>query len=247
MSAQGRDPRWVGAAVKKRARREPLSVERIVDAAFKVLASEGYDAVTMRRVAQELGTGQASLYAHVENKAELDALLIDEMSHSVKVPAPEPARWQEQIKQVLRDMRAAMNAHHGVARAILGVIPMTEGPMAAGEAMLAILLAGGINAQIAAWACDLLPLYASAIAFEDSIRRDKGAIPMTVEDEAEHRAMVRQYFESLPAERFPLMSSMAPLLARGSGDERFEFGLSVLVAGLAAMSSSCQDDPSPSQ
>jgi hypothetical protein len=46
---------------------------------------------------------------------------------------------------------------------------------------------------------------------------------------------MRAYFESLPRDRFPNIISLAGPLTAGAGDERFEFGLDVLVRGLAAM------------
>ena len=54
--------------------------------ALEVLAKEGLDAVTMRRVAQELETGPASLYAHVSNKDELAELMLDAVLADVPLP-----------------------------------------------------------------------------------------------------------------------------------------------------------------
>lgn len=57
-------------------RKKPITVERITDAALEVVATEGYDALTIRRVAAVLGTGPSSLYAHIVNKDDIDDLLI---------------------------------------------------------------------------------------------------------------------------------------------------------------------------
>src|SRR5437868_15246901 len=53
-----------------------LSTDRIVEVAIDQMRERGYDAVTMRSIARELGTGPASLYAHVANRAELDQLVV---------------------------------------------------------------------------------------------------------------------------------------------------------------------------
>ena len=71
-------------------RKQPITLERIVETAFAIMAKDGYEALSMRRIAQELGTGPASLYAHVESKAELDRILIDEMAGSFEPPVPDP-------------------------------------------------------------------------------------------------------------------------------------------------------------
>ncbi|MET0700645.1 MAG: helix-turn-helix domain-containing protein, partial [Mycobacterium sp.] len=57
-------------------RKQPITVAAIIGAAFGIVEREGYDALTMRRVATALDTGPASLYAHVVNKKDLDELLI---------------------------------------------------------------------------------------------------------------------------------------------------------------------------
>src|SRR4051812_33822069 len=60
--------------------RQPLSQDLIIDTALRVLRAEGLDAVSMRRVAQELDTGPASLYAHESNKEELLELMLDRIA-----------------------------------------------------------------------------------------------------------------------------------------------------------------------
>jgi AcrR family transcriptional regulator len=221
--------------------RKPITLERIVETAFAIMAKEGYEALSMRRIAHELGTGPASLYAHVESKAELDRILIDEMAGSFDPPEPDPERWAEQVKEVGRAMRSAMSDHPGIARAVLGTVPTSEKAMAAADALLGILLAGDLHPQVAAWACDLLPLYVSAISFEESIRaRDADGQPLA-QQEAEFVEQLHAFFASLPPEQFPNLTAHADVLTAGSGDDRFEFGMSVLVAGLEAVSKSWPD------
>jgi AcrR family transcriptional regulator len=235
----GRADRWRSRLdPTTRPRRQPITLERIVDAAFAIMARDGYEALSMRRIAQELGTGPASLYAHVESKAELDRILIDEMAGAFTPPTPDPARWREQVRDVGRAMRTAMNEHPGIARAVMGVVPTSEKAMQAADAVLGIFLAGGIHPQVAAWAADLLPLYVSAICFEESIQeRPAEDRPVEERDEAWVEEL-RAFFQSLPAEQFPHLTANADVLTTGDRDERFEFGMSVLVAGLEAVSAS---------
>src|SRR5580700_8218103 len=80
-----------------------LSRRAIVDAALRIIDTEGLDAVSMRRIAQDLGTGAASLYAHVADKEELLDLVVDQIMgemvavHGALAPA-DTRDWQEQIK-----------------------------------------------------------------------------------------------------------------------------------------------------
>src|SRR5512132_1614763 len=85
-------------------RRDPLTQEAIVRAALEVLDADGLDGLSMRRVAEELDTGPASLYWHVGSKDGLLDLLFDHVIGEQHVPDPEPERWREQLKEVARTM-----------------------------------------------------------------------------------------------------------------------------------------------
>ncbi|MFE6869423.1 TetR/AcrR family transcriptional regulator [Kitasatospora sp. NPDC057692] len=216
---------WQGKA-KAAPRRQPLSRERIVEAALRIVDAEGMDALSMRRVGQELGTGAASLYAHVGSKEELLELVLDQVYADIELEPADPARWQEQVKQLLRTSRDALLSHRDLAKAaVVANVPVTPHAMDIAEAMLAMLRAGGLDEQTAAYGVDLLGLYTTATAFEASTRG--GA------DTEAFSARIRDYFATIPAERYPMMTSMAAALTRNVGDERFEFGLDILVAGLA--------------
>ena len=211
--------------------REPLSRERIVDAAMAIVDAGGLEALSMRSVAQALGTGPASLYAHVANKEELLELLIERVAGTFELPEPDPERWQEQVKEMVRAVHYGLLAHRDLARASLANIPLGEGALRFSERMIEILKLGGLPDQVVAYGIDLLPLYAVATAYEQSLNAGR----MTTEEGERYIAELQQYFASLPADRFPNIVSLAgPLTAGGMEGERFEFGLDVLVAGLAA-------------
>jgi len=226
---------WQPISPEKPARptREPLTRERIVEAAMRLLVDQGYEAVSMRKVAQALGTGPASLYAHVANKKELDQLLVDRAAQDLDLPEPDPERWQEQLKDAMRSILKVMRAYPGVARAAIGQVPLGQAAMLSTEKMLAIMKAGKVPDQAAAWAVDLIPLYVTATAFEESVQR---AWEWTEEDVTGFVTELRTYFQSLPADQFPLTIALAGALTAGANsDERFEFGVQVIVAGLASM------------
>lgn len=219
--------------------KERLTQDRIVDVALEQMAQSGYDAVSMRSIARALGTGPASLYAHVANKDELDQLVLDRISSSLDVPDPDPERWREQIRQMMRDTLSAYRQHPGSARAALATIPRYDGGLRVAERVMAILFAGGIAPQAAAWFADLSALYVSAIAAEESVWVERAKAQaehgetFTEEDVV---TQIRALFESLPAAEFPILSGHADAMTAGDGEARFEFGLDVLVAGLEVVS-----------
>ncbi|MFB7615191.1 TetR/AcrR family transcriptional regulator C-terminal domain-containing protein [Kitasatospora sp. NPDC056181] len=210
-------------------RRQPLSRERIVEAALRIVDTEGMDALSMRRVGQELGTGAASLYAHVGNKDELVELVLDLAYSEIALEEPDPANWEDQLKRLMRRSRDVLLGHRDLAKAaVVANVPVTPHAMDIADTMLGILRAGGLDEQTAAYGVDLLGLYTTATTFEASTRSAH-----TEADAEAYTGRVREYFGTIPADRYPMITSMAAALTRNVGDERFEFGLDILVAGLA--------------
>src|SRR3954471_15207687 len=216
-------------SARERPARPPLSREAVVDAGLKVLEAEGLDAVTMRRVAAELDTGAASLYVYVANRDELLDLMLDRVVSTLAIEPLDPERWREQVKGLLRAEVEVMDAYPGIARVALGRIPTGEHAIRAAEALLSYLRAGGVPDLSAAWAADLLHLFTTAMALENSIQAAAGLDEETL---ADYVAGVRARFEAVSPDRFPNMVALMPMLFQGTGEERFQFGLDLLINGL---------------
>lgn len=228
-------PPW-RRAVPKRANvaRPPLSQRQIIDAGLRIVTEEGIDALSMRRIAAVFNTSASSLYAHVANKEELLQLMFDHICGDIDMPAPEPDRWQEQIKQLARGGHAVLTKHNDIARAALATVPSGPNALRMSEGMLAIMLAGGVPPQIAAWSLDRLFLYIVTDAYESSLHMQKVRDGRTEREYFEDFvSQLTDYYENLPADRFPNIRAHAGVLTSGSGEERFEFGLDMLIDGLA--------------
>ena len=220
-----------GSAEARPARRRALGRDAIVETALGIVDAEGLDALSMRRVAQELNTGAASLYAHVSGKEELVDLVLDLAYRDLVHPVPDPEHWREQVKDFLRQARDLLVSHNDLARAALASnIPTKPNQLDSAETVLALLRAGGLSDRVAGYGVDLIGLYLVASAHELSQRRN-GDSP---EQSGAYLDGVRDYFASLPADRYPVLLSMIEPMTRSVGDERFEFGLDVILAGLVA-------------
>jgi AcrR family transcriptional regulator len=217
---------------RDRPAKTPLSTEAIVDAGLRVLAKDGLDAVTMRRVAAELDTGPASLYVYVSNRDELCTAMLDRVVGTVPLEDPDPARWREQVHRLMFAMVASMSAHPGIARVALANIPTGGNAIAAAESLLGTLRAGGIADQPAAWGCDILPLIATATAIEGDIYSAR--VDGETEEEAVER--VTAAFSSLPPERFPNLTALVGPLTSGDGDQRLAFAVDCMLDGMLAAS-----------
>jgi len=213
-------------------RKAPITVDRITDAALQVITAEGYDALTIRRVAAVLDAGPSSLYAHIVNKDDLDDLIIGRLCAEIVLPEPDPATWRQQILAVYGRLRDQYLKYPGVSRAALAMAPTHLETLRVGEGILAILLAGGVEPQTAAWVRDALTLYVSGYALERSIvqqRQHRGD-----QDWVLSREELINRFSALPAERFPHTRRYAAELTSGTGHERFDFTLNLMIDHLCS-------------
>jgi AcrR family transcriptional regulator len=210
----------------------PITREAIIEASLRVLDRDGMDGLSMRKVGEELGVGAASLYWHVNNKDELLQLLFERVIGEVQLPQPDPAHWMDQARELARHTRDVMNRHRDIARISLGRIPSAPTIARLAEWEFQVLKPAGLPDRVIAYVGDLLGLYVGAYAFEESL----GLASPTGEDlpPEQFLAMMHDYLSALPAERFPHTVEAVDLILGGSPDERFEFGLDVIIRGLAS-------------
>lgn len=218
---------------KPPARRSTLSVEAIVAAALESLDESGVAGLSMRRVAERLGTGAASLYAYVSGKDELLELVFDELVGRVSLPDPDPERWREQMIEMLLEFHAVLVAHRDAALAGLGRVPTTPRTLAAAEGLARLMRAGELSDQVIALGLDQLILYVSASAFERSLYQHG---EMSSDEVEQYFEEVHEFMSSLPADRFPVLASIADDMIGFDGEARLRFGLDALISGLEALS-----------
>jgi AcrR family transcriptional regulator len=213
-----------------RGTKKPITVDAIISTAFGIVEREGYEALTMRRVATALETGPSSLYAHVVNKEDLDELLIGRLCAEIALPEPDPATWRQQAVGVCTQLRDQYLRYPGISRAAFAVAPSNLDTLRVSEGMLAILLAGGVDPQTAAWAIDSLILYVNAYSLERSL----------VDQQLAHdengwvvsREELLRRFAALPG-TYPHTKRHAAELTAGTGHDRFDFTIGLMINGLA--------------
>ncbi len=111
--AQTKRPQRTGASQSVEEPREepPLSLERIVATAIELLDAQGIDGLTMRRLADRLGSGAMSLYWHVDNKEEVFDLALDAVLAYGGPQTVEAQDWRGHVVHMLEDWRACMLRH----------------------------------------------------------------------------------------------------------------------------------------
>ncbi|MEV5750246.1 TetR/AcrR family transcriptional regulator [Actinoallomurus sp. NPDC052308] len=177
-----------GHSTAPRSRRErpakpALTRDGIVTTAVELLRAEGLRRVTMRRLAQELDTGPASLYVYVRDAAELHAAILDRLLGAVDLgPVHATGDWRERLEAVLTSYLNVLFAYPGLAQSALVTRPHGEHYLNLIEALLALLDEGDVPSGQAAWGVDALLQYATATAAEHAPgaegegRRLRGAV-----------------------------------------------------------------------
>lgn len=217
--------------------RRQLSQDLIIEAGLRILDAEGFDAMSMRRVAQELDTGPASLYAHVSGKEELLELVYDRVLGEIRLPEADPARWKEQLRQYALEVHRVLGSHRDVARAALATIPTGENSVRAGEFVYGLLLKAGMAPREASLAMDRLILYLVGDAYEGSLHHGRMRAA-GIDDPREYFetfvGQIATYYRALPRDRFPYLTKHIDDLIADDGEQRFHYGLELLLDGLEA-------------
>ncbi len=208
-----------------------LRTPRVVAQGLAIGDREGLEAVSLRRIAAELGVTPMALYRYVQNKGELLDEMLEAVWAEVQLPDPDAGDWWAGLAALGRSTRQAFLSHPAAA-AIAATRP--EGGrniVRIIEAILALLERAGFGIEQAAriyvpFARSLLAL----IVFEASL------LPELSEEERRQRALrTRLELESFPAEDFPHVIAAAPYPSTPYEPERvFEQGLDLLRAGIEA-------------
>lgn len=228
-----------------RAEKPVLCKEAIIDAALRIIETEGISALSMRRVAQEVGTSPATLYAHVVNKDELLDLVVHAVMAQIagqSATAGHELDWTEDLKEAVRRGFQVLHSHGDVAKAFPGRIPFSPNGLRVVELQLRILRAGGVPDGVAANVGGLLRAHvvSSVIDREARIARSGGANRAGAATE-----MTKISSDLTPPSdaRCPNMAALADGSATGGSDsfDRFELGLEIIVRGIASFAEAIKD------
>ncbi len=207
--------------------RPSLDPDRIVDAAIRILDTEGLDALTIRRLAAELGAGAMTLYWYVQNKDELLDLVADRVVAEIAIPAE--GTWRERAEATAVSFRDVLLRHPAAipfmsARPILG-----PGALGIMDAAVGVFRDAGFDDDVAADAYFTLTNYVTGFCTWQAANLTVRGAPGTQSDAGR---MALEYLARLPVDRYPNLVPLAPRIFSGSIDRRFRFGLESLLDGL---------------
>ncbi|MFF3287400.1 TetR/AcrR family transcriptional regulator C-terminal domain-containing protein [Streptomyces sp. NPDC003023] len=212
-----------------------LTLERIVTAGVTVADAEGLAAVSMRRVAAELGVATMSLYRHVADKEDLLTRMMDAAIGERPLPADPPAGWRETIEFAARQLWGVFRHHLWVAPALSVTRPhMIASGLPYSEWTVSTLHAHGLDLQSAFTAHLTLLNYVRGVAVNLEAEREAEA-QSGLDTEEWMDTQVPALLAVLATGRFPALSRLSEVGYDLDRDALFEFGLQRLLDGLAAL------------
>lgn len=196
----------------------------IVAAALAIMRSEGR--VTMRRLAQELDTGPASLYVYVRDTGDLYADMLDELLGDVDLaPVTASGPWRERLSKVLVSYTLILFDNPELAHSALVSRPSGPNYLSVLEGLLALLRVGEVPDDRAAWGVDNLLLFATGLAAEHGARERR------LDADKEHDTLVRALKDADPAS-YPNIHRVAVKLISGEGVDRMRWAFEMLINGI---------------
>ena len=213
--------------LRRRAPRNSLNADRILDAAISLLDRDGPEAFTMRALAQQLGVGTMAVYSYFKGKDEINDAVAQRLLESIELPpggSPDP---RKELREVCLGVYRLFTEHPSALQ-LLTLRPVRgDDAITVIDRMLGLLRRTGLAPADAARAHVSLMQYTVGSALWNT-RRARALCEKGV------RERVRSKLESLPAERYPALVALAPelLCAQDDGSAQYEVGLDGMLRGL---------------
>ncbi|MBL1082397.1 TetR/AcrR family transcriptional regulator C-terminal domain-containing protein [Streptomyces actinomycinicus] len=208
------------ALARQRPRAGGLELGRITEVALRIVDGEGLAALTMRRVAEEMGVRHTSLYRHVASRDELLVELVDHVLGEVR-PAESGKGWRADAEQSAWDFRRVLLGHPAIVPLLTAGQLLGPNALRARETGLGLLISAGWKPSQAVQIYLTVTHFVIGTALLGTGGAARGA--------GERTAMT-DLFAGLP--QYPLVRELAVPLNLPDGDQEFRFGLTALLDGI---------------
>ena len=206
-----------------------MNRERTLEVALTVADSEGIQAVTMRRLARELGVEAASLYHHVAGKDQILDGLVDVVAAEVELPEPSPD-WRRTVSERAHHTRAVLRRHPWAVSLMASRNSPGPATLRLLETGIRCFREGGFTVPLAAHAISTVDSYVHGFVLQE--------VNLPFRDESELAAMTAAIMDTFPASEFPYLFELTVEHVLQPGYEygkEFDSGLSVVLDGVATL------------
>jgi TetR/AcrR family tetracycline transcriptional repressor len=210
-------------------RRAPLTRERVLGEALRLVDEEGLDALTMRRLGTRLGVEAMSLYHHVDGKAGLRAGIVGLLWGEVERSVEDGDDWKHALRSLATRLRAVAADHPHAFPLLMGSASFAEPMLRALGRGLAVLRDAGFDDETSARTLNTVMGYACGYAAMELSLVSTG---VTAARGADQLDSLVQLARALPPDTAPELVRVARDCCLCDMDQQFEFGLDALLAGL---------------
>ncbi|MFD3592637.1 TetR/AcrR family transcriptional regulator [Nocardia sp. NPDC058640] len=213
-------------------RRQAPGVDQYVAAALAVADAEGLDAVSMRRVAGDLGSGTATLYRYIVNRDELVDLMVDAVQGEVRLPEPAPD-WRSGLGAIAHALRAIMLRHPWLAGELAGRPSLGPNSLRWSECALRAAVALTPDITRASQALGTVHAYVlGSVATQQAAHRAEQRTGLTVEQW--QRSVDPYISDVIAAGEHPMLARRVLEAEEPDPEIEFTFGLECVLDGLEA-------------
>jgi AcrR family transcriptional regulator len=206
--------------------RPRLSRERVLEAAVVLADGAGIEALSMRKLGDQLGVEAMSLYKHVANKDDLLDGMVDRVFAEIELSTGEPC-WRTAVRGRAVSVREVLRRHPWA-------VPLMQsrtnpGPSTLGhlDALIGVLRGAGFSVVLTAHALSAVDAYVYGFAMQEK------ALPFDTEERSAE--VIEHILASMPADRWPHLVELSRehVLRPGYDYGReFEWGLDLVLDGL---------------
>jgi TetR/AcrR family transcriptional regulator, tetracycline repressor protein len=219
---------------RPQAGQEGLTRERILSTALKMVDEHGVEALSMRRLAAELGVDPMAIYHHLPNKQAVISGAIEMVFGEMKLPPTKGLSWQDKIRVVARAYSQLVRAHPNLVIYMTASMEVIANNVMSAygtllddnEILFSALTEAGLPPKLVVQANDLIADYLNGFALGERT----GVLGQPGER--------REIFETLdrqPSEKFPAMRAVFNQLSRDDVFSDMEVGIDFIIAGVEAV------------
>ncbi|WP_404789517.1 TetR/AcrR family transcriptional regulator C-terminal domain-containing protein [Altericista sp. CCNU0014] len=202
----------------------PLSRERVLRAAIRLADEEGFEALSMRKLAQALGVQAMSLYNHVANKDDLLDGIVDSVVAEIEVPSL-AAGWKTAMRRRATSARAVLLRHPWATMPLVSRVNVGPAMLRYVDATLGCLVEAGFSFEMADRAWNAIDSHIYGFTLQEL------NFPF---EAAEYSEAARNGLSLIAADKYPYLNRLTHYVIEGryDGIHDFEFGLELILNGL---------------
>jgi TetR/AcrR family transcriptional regulator, tetracycline repressor protein len=206
-------------------RRRPLSRDRVVTAALRIVDQQGLDALTMRALGRELRVDPMAVYHHLPNKAAILDGVVEAVLREVNVEVPAGRTWTDRLAGLAHGYRDALQAHPNALPVVATRPDISAAALRILDTALGILLRAGFEPA------DALKAVHATSTFVMGHALDEAGLPLGVTEDLSVAEIAAAQQEVVGSGDYPNLVEVAGVAADLGPDDTFEAGLAALIAG----------------